>query len=155
MNPPSPPPARSSRLVSVSSLFSKSKTLKIETPTEKKRKPQDLDEAFQKAPMEQQGAQVVGSGGVRFKNIKIGKGCAIVMVSTIGKEVDGEDIEIDDHTSWHTGQMSPESLGGLPKAYGTQESSVKDESTEDSRYGQGHVLGGAASTSSSAKRPTW
>ncbi|KAN0105055.1 hypothetical protein V8E51_010800 [Hyaloscypha variabilis] len=158
MTPLSPPACssrspRSPRLSSVSSLFSRSKT---KTPAEKT-KPQDLDQASQKAPMEQQGAKAEGSGGVRFSKVKVGRGCAVVMVSTIGKEVEGTDIEIDDHTTWHGGQMSPESLQGLPKAHGTEESTMRDQSTEDggpSRYGAGHVLGRAASTGDGVKRPS-
>lgn len=155
MAPSSSPPARSSRLSSISSLFSRSKS---KTPAEKRRKPQDLDQASQKALMEQQGTKVEDSGGVRFKNVKVGRGCAVVLVSTIGKEVYGTDIDIDDDTTWHGGQMSNQSLQGLPKAHGTEESSVRDQSTEDigsSRYGAGRILGAAASTGAGAKRPTW
>ena len=155
MAPSSSPPARSSRLSSVSSLFSRSKA---KTPAEKRRKPQDLEEARQKALMEQQGAKVEDSGGVRFENVKVGRGCAAVMVSTIGKEVHGTGIDIDDHTTWHGGQMSDQSLQGLPRAHGTEESSIRDQRTEDSgssRYGAGRILGGAASTDAGATRPTW
>jgi hypothetical protein len=154
MAPSLSPPARSSRFSSVSSLFSRSKT---KTPAEKRR-PQDLDQACQKAPMEQQGAKVEDSRGVRFENVKVGKGCTVVVVSTIGKEVQGTGIDIDDHTTWHGGQMSDQSLQSLPKAHGTEKSSATDQSIKDigpSRYGAGRILGEPASTGADANRPTW
>jgi len=83
--------------------------------------------------MEQQGAKVEDSGGVRFENVKVGKGCVYVLVSTIGKEVHGKNVDIDDHTTWHGGQMSDQSLQSLPEAHGlpTEESSLRDQSAED------------------------
>lgn len=107
--------------------------------------------------MEQQGAKVEDSGGVRFENVKVGRGCAVVLVSTKGKEVCGTDIEIDDHTTWQSGQMSDQSLQGLPKAHATEESSVRDQSTDigSSGHGPGRILGGVASTGARAQRPTW
>ena len=83
--------------------------------------------------MEQQGAKAEGSGGVRFSKVKVGRGCTVVMVSTIGKEVHGKNVDIDDHTTWHGGQMLDQSLQGLPEAHGlpTEESSLRDQSTED------------------------
>jgi hypothetical protein len=143
---------------SVSSLFSRSKT---KTPADKSRKPQDLDQACPETPMEQQGAKVEDSGGVRFENVKVGKGCVYVLVSTIGKEVHGKNVDVDDHTTWHGGQMSDQSLQGLPKAHGlpTEESSVRDQSTEDiglsDRHGARRMLEGTALTGAGAKRPSW
>src|SRR5690349_845096 len=104
---PSLSPTRSSRLSSVSSIFSRSKT---KTPAENKSKPQDLNKAYQKAPMEQQGAKVENSRGVRFEGVKIGTGCAVTIVSTKGEEVYGKDIEVEDYTSFNSGQMSEESV---------------------------------------------
>ncbi|RFU32865.1 hypothetical protein B7463_g3433, partial [Scytalidium lignicola] len=158
MESSSSPPARSSRFSSASRFFSRSKT---KTPADKSSKPQDPDQAGQKTPMEQQGAKAKESGGVRFENVKVGKGCAYVSVSTIGKEVYGKDVEIDDHTSWYGGQMSDKSLQSLPKAQSliTEESSVRDQNTEDigfnDRHGAGRTLEETASTGTGARRRTW
>ena len=111
--------------------------------------------------MEPQGAKIEDSGGVRFEQVKIGSGSTVVTVSTIKREVYGKDIEVGDHVTWHCGQMSEQALQGLPKAHNlpTKATSVRDQRTEDiesKRYiGAGQVLGEAASTGASAKRPTW
>jgi len=111
--------------------------------------------------MEQQGAEVEAPGGVRFKDVKVGRGCVYVLVSTSGKEVYGEKVDIDDHTTCYGGQMSDQSLQGLPEAHSlpTEEPSVRDQSTEDTgfndRHGEGRMLKGAALTGAGAKRPTW
>jgi hypothetical protein len=65
-----------------------------------------LNQACQKASMKQRGAKVENSRGLRFENVKIGKGCAIAIVSTKGEEVYGKDIKVGDYTSFHSGQMS-------------------------------------------------
>jgi hypothetical protein len=107
--------------------------------------------------MEQQGNEVKDSGGVRFENVKVGRGCAVVLVSTIGQEVQGTGIDINECTTWYGGQMSDQSLQSLPKAHGTEESSMRDQSTENigsRRYGAGRILGGVVSSDAGAKRPT-
>ena len=65
-----------------------------------------LNQACQKASMKQRSAKVENSRGVRFENVKIGKGCAIAIVSTKGEEVYGKNIKVGDYTSFHSGQMS-------------------------------------------------
>ncbi|KFY78639.1 hypothetical protein V499_02242 [Pseudogymnoascus sp. VKM F-103] len=80
---------------------------------------QTLNQACQKAPTGQQGAKVENSRGVRFQNVKIGKGCAITMVSTKGEEVFGKDIKVEDYTSFNSGQMSDQSVQSLPRACST------------------------------------
>ena len=79
---------------------------------------QTLNQACQKAP--QHSAKVENSRGVRFENVKIGKGCAIAMVSTKGEEVYGKDIKVEDYTSFNSGQMSDQSVQSLPRAYNTE-----------------------------------
>ncbi|KFY24774.1 hypothetical protein V491_02029 [Pseudogymnoascus sp. VKM F-3775] len=64
------------------------------------------NQACQKASMEQQGAKVGNHTGVRFENVKIGKGCAVAIVSTKGEEVYGKDIDVGDYTSFNSGQMT-------------------------------------------------
>jgi polygalacturonase len=68
-----------------------------------------LNQACQKASMKQRGAKVENSRGVRFENVKIGKGCAIAIVSTKGEEVYWKDIKVWDYTSFQSGQMSDQS----------------------------------------------
>ena len=153
MAPPSSP-SRSSRLSSVSSIFSRSKT---KAPAENKTKPQDLNKAQQKAPMEQQGAKVEHSRGVRFEGVNIGKGCAITIVSTQGGEVYGKEIDVQDYSSFHSGQMSEESVQALPRACSPAQSSTENQSNraaQSSRRGVGRVLGVAASNGAGAERPT-
>ena len=71
---------------------------------------QTTNQARQQASMDQQGAKVGNHTGVRFENVKIGKGCAVAIVSTKGEEVYGKDIEVGDYTSFNSGQMSDQSV---------------------------------------------
>lgn len=111
--------------------------------------------------MEQQDPTVKESKGVRFENVKIGKRCVVVTVSTQGEEVYGKDIEVDDYTSWHGGQMSDQSLQNLPKIYDDEreKSSMKDQSVKNigsSRHmdGAGRTLREAPLTAAGATSPT-
>lgn len=144
-------PSRSSRLSSVSSIFTRSKAKAL---AENKSKPQDLNKAQPKAPMEQEGARVEHSRGIRFEGVHIGTGCAVTMVSTKGEAVYGKDINVEDYSSFHSGQMSKESVEGLPKAYSPGQSSTENQSSraaQSSRYGVGHVLGVTGSSGARAE----
>lgn len=116
--------------------------------------------------MEQQDAKVENSRGVRFEGVKIGQGCAVTIVSTKGEAVYGKNIEVEDYTSFNSGQMSDASVQSLPKAYcpeqfstgnRSDQSSTENQSgrvAEFSRHGVGRVVGVAASNGACAERPT-
>jgi hypothetical protein len=98
--------------------------------------------------MEYQIEHVQGSGEVKFQDVKVGKGCVYVHVSTIGNPVNGKNVTVGDHTTVYGGQMSDVSLQGLPVAQGVpnQQPSASAQSADGARFGgtngAGYTLAG-------------
>ncbi len=93
-----------------------------------------------------------GGGDVSFENVKVGEDCVFVNVSTTGKGVTGKDITVQDHTVFYGGQMSDQSLQGLPlptRSQGIQRAAFVD------RHGTGRPLERGDPTGLGARRPAW
>jgi hypothetical protein len=121
--------------------------------------PKKLDQSFEIQPMDQQGEGLDDAAvGVRHEKLTFGDDCVFVNVSTNKERVVGRDIRTGDRTVIHGGQMSDDSLQGLPTSQGapisdsTAEQCVEDEFAN--RHGTGHMLEQGESTSARASHST-